>query len=157
MLGAHGELPGGEVQRLWESVAHLDVLNEQDSVVALFELLKSLEGTNGEVAIIAEDYLRLPKDKHTPSLIATGDAVIVNGTVFHVGKGSSLATPEDIFKVFNGGFYWPLNALILPIDAVGHFVEWVEQRNANRLVDVLVGTIHAVYDAEGYLAWIKAH
>ncbi len=55
VLGAHGELPGGEVQRLWESVAHLDVLNEQDSVVALFELLKSLEGTNGEVAIIAED------------------------------------------------------------------------------------------------------
>ncbi len=156
VLGLHGELPKGDVERLWESVAQLDVLDEKDRAAALLKLLKSLEATDGETAVVAEDYLLSPDDSRTASLIASGDTVVAAGTIFHVGKGSTLKTPEDIFRVFNGGFEWPLNALILPAEAARHFVEWVEQGNAKRLTDALIGTIHAVYDAEGYLVWIKA-
>lgn len=52
--------------------------------------------------------------------------------------------------------YWPLNALILPVGAAGHFVEWIDNGDAKRLADALIGTIHAVYDAEGYMVWLKA-
>ena len=157
VLGVHGELPKGDIERLWESVAQLNVLDEKNRAGALLKLLKSLEAASGEVAVIAEDYLLSPDDQRTARLVASGDTVVAAGTVFHIGQGSTLKTPDNIFRVFNGGFEWPLNALILPIEAARHFVEWVEQSNSKRLADALVGTIHAVYDAEGYLAWVRTH
>jgi hypothetical protein len=156
VLGAHGELPCEDVERLWASVAHLDVLEEQDRAAALLDLLKSLEATVGEVGVVVEDYLRLPKDEHTRALLSTGSVVVAGGTVFHLRGASSLNTPAEVAELFGGGFEWPLNAFILQAEATRHFVEWVERSEARRLANALVGTIHAVYDAEGYIAWIRS-
>ena len=156
VLGAHGELPCDDVERLWASVAHLDVLDEKDRAGALLELLKSLEAAVGGVDVVVEDYLRLPKDGHTRALLSTGSVVVAGGTVFHIRGTSSLNTPAEVVELFGGGFEWPLNAFILQAEATHHFVEWVERNEARQLANALVGTIHAVYDAEGYIAWIRS-
>lgn len=153
VLGAHGELPYDDVERLWASVAHLDVLDEQARAAALLELLKSLEATVGGIGVVVEDYLRLPEDKLTRALLSNGSVAIANGTVFHIRDTSSLDTAADVMELFGGGFEWPLNTFILRIEATPHFVELVEHSEARQLAKALIGTIHAVYDAEGYMAW----
>jgi hypothetical protein len=155
VLGAHAELPCDNVERLQESVAHLDVLDEQDRAAALLELLKSLEATVGKIIVIVEDYLLSPQDKYTQSLVAANSVVVARGTVFHICDVTSLGTPKDVSERCSGGFEWPLNIFILSAEAARSFGDLVERQDAAPLVDALVGTVHAIYDAEGYIAWIR--
>jgi hypothetical protein len=156
VLGSRGELPQDDLEDLRASVEHLGVLTMQDSAAAALKLLRSLETVVGEIAIVSEDYLREPDNKRIVPLLAEERAVVADEKVFHIRKVAALSTTSDVIEVLSQGSEYPLNALILKGAAADHFTEWVEHGDVKSLVDALLGTIHVVYDAEGYVAWVRA-
>jgi hypothetical protein len=155
VLGCHGELPRGDAERYRASVESLNVLDSDDSAHALLQLLTSLESKAGALVVIAEDYLRHPDRDYGKTLIGEGRAVNASGTVYRMRRVAELKTPKDLYEILNQGSEYPLNAFIMSVAIAGNFVDLVEREKAEELASGLLGTIHAVYDAEGYLAWIR--
>lgn len=156
VLGSHGEPPHDDVGRLWESVSHLDVLSQGASATATLRLFQTLDTTVEGIAVIVENDLLLPHDKQTHEMLAAGSAVIAGGKVFHIHGISSLTEDKDVIDALAEGIGHPLNAFIVQKEAACHFVDLVQSKDAARLVDALVGTVHTIYDNEGYAAWIRA-
>ena len=156
MLGSHGELPSNDVERLRESVSHLDALDQQDSAAAGLELLRLLDSLAGGAAVIVEDDLLLPQDKQTRILLEANKVTIVNGTVFHIREIASFSGSDDVIELLSEGTGYPLRAFVMRDDVVPFFGELMENRDVKQLASSLMGTIHAVYDFEGYVAWIRS-
>lgn len=156
LLGGHGEPPHDDEQRLWESVSHLDILDRYNSVVAVRELLQSLNSTRGGIAVVVENDLLLPRDEYTQTLVTSQRAIVAGGTVFHIHGISSLVREDYLEDALTEGIDHPLNAFIVRADTAQNFVDLVERKDGHTLASALFGTIHSVYDNEGYVAWIKA-
>lgn len=154
VLGIHGEPPHDDVGRLWESVSHLDVLDQHTSAAATLGLFKTLDSEGA--AVIVENDLLLPHDKQTHEMLAAGSAVVASGKVFHIHEISSLIEDKDVIDALAEGIGHPLNAFIVRKDVACHFVDLVRGKAARQLADALLATVHTIYDNDGYAAWIRA-
>lgn len=155
VLGSHGEPPHGDVERLWESVAHLDVLDLHDSAAAVLGLLRSLDSAAGGVTVIVENDLLLPHHKQTSILLKAKKALVVSGTVYHIREVSGLGKTDDVIEMLSEGTGYPFSAFIMQSDTARNFVGLMERKEVSSLVSALLGTLHTVYDCEGYLAWVR--
>jgi hypothetical protein len=67
----------------------------------------------------------------------------------------SFDEPDQVIRKLNMANGYVLNCFIVPTEIVSRFVESVEGQDLKSLALALVGTIHEVYDGEGYIAWIR--